>query len=262
MSDAEKAAFGAAVRSYLLENPEVLTEVIAELEARQTAEAAKADTAMIATNAQSIFADGVSYVGGNPDGDLTVVEFLDYRCGYCHKAHAEVAELIRSDGNIRYIVKEFPILGEQSLIAARFAIATLRVAGPDAYAKVNAGFYETFRGDVTPDTLKAFAESLGLDAPAILAGMEAPEITKIIEDNHLLAQRLSVSGTPAFVIGDQFLRGFAPLEDMRAIVAEARGLTLPRMARTRRSQPPRARHLSGQQSRLFILAQILSGVRG
>lgn len=223
MTEAEKIAFGEAVRTYLVENPEVLTEVISALEAQQAAQQAEADQSAVATNAQALFADPASFVAGNPEGDLTVVEFIDYRCGYCRKAHAEVAELVRSDGNIRYVVKEFPILGEQSLLAARFAIATLQLAGPEAYAKVNAGFYESFRGDVTPDTLKAFAEGLGLDAAAILAGMDRPEVSKVIQDNHLLAERLSITGTPAFLFGDQFLRGYAPLENMRALVDEARG---------------------------------------
>lgn len=223
MTEDEQAAFGAAVRSYLLENPEVLQEVVDALETKRASEQVATDAALIAANAAEIFADGVSYVGGNPEGSLTVVEFIDYRCGYCRKAHADVAELVRTDGDIRYIVKEFPILGEQSMIAARFAIATLAVAGVEAYEKVNAGFYESFRGDVGLDTLTTFAEDLGLDPAPILAAMDGPEVGGIIENNHLLGQRLSIAGTPTFVIGDQMLRGYAPLEAMRALVAEERG---------------------------------------
>ena len=130
---------------------------------------------------------------------------------------------MNGDGNIRYIVKEFPILSEDSATAARFAIATLQVAGPEAYAKVNAGFYESFRGEVTPDTLSAFADDLGLDAAPILARMEAPEVTKVIEDNHALAQRMQISGTPTFVMGEQMVRGYIPLAHMQQVVAEERG---------------------------------------
>ena len=222
MSDAEKEAFGAAVRTYLLDHPEVLSEVVDALHARQAEAQAQGDKAIVAANAAEIFADPASYVGGNPEGGLTVVEFLDYRCGYCRKAHADVAELVRSDGDIRYVVKEFPILGEESLLASRFAIAALRVLGADAYEKINAGFYESFRGDVTEETLTAFAASLGLDPAPILARMNDPEVTAIIEANHLLAQRMDISGTPTFIIGDQVVRGFAPLEAMRQIVEEAR----------------------------------------
>ena len=223
MSEAERTAFDAQVRAYLLEHPEVIMEAIDILRQREAEAAAKGDLDLVKANADDIFRDGHSYVGGNPDGTLTVVEFIDYRCGYCRKAHAEVAELVRSDGNIRYVVKEFPILGEDSVIASRFAISALNTLGREAYEKINAGFYESFRGDVTPDTLLAFAGELGLDGKTILAGMDAPEVTKVIEENHRLAERLQVSGTPTFVMGDQMLRGYAPLETMRAIVAGERG---------------------------------------
>lgn len=223
MSEAERAAFGAEVRSYLLANPEVLVEVIDELEQRNAAAQAQGDQALVAANADDLHDDGWSFVGGNPDGDITVVEFLDYRCGYCRKAHGAVAELLASDGNIRFVVKEFPILGEESLLASRFAIAARMVAGDEAYGKIGAGFYESFRGAVTDATLRGFATDLGLDADAIMARMDDPEVTQIIENNHLLAQRLQIAGTPSFVIGDQLLRGYAPVDALKAIVAEERG---------------------------------------
>ncbi len=223
MTDDEKASFGDAVRAYLLENPEVLSEAIDVLNQRQADVTAKQDVALVKANSDGLFSDATSFVGGNPDGDVTVVEFIDYRCGYCKKAHSEVKDLVEKDGNIRYIVKEFPILSDQSVIAARFAIAALQVAGTEAYQKINAGFYESFRGDVTPDTLTAFARELGLDPAPILAKMDAPEVTKVIADNHALAQRMQISGTPTFVMGGQMIRGYVPLDSMQEIVAEERG---------------------------------------
>ena len=222
MSDAERETFRAEIRAYLLENPEVIAEAIEVLQARQVADEAQADVKLVRANADDLFSDGYSFIGGNPDGDVTVVEFIDYRCGYCRKAHSQVEELLKSDGNIRYVVKEFPILGDQSVLASRFAIAALQTVGPAAYAKINAGFYESFRGDVTPETLTAFAASLGLDGAAIIAAMDAPEVTRVIEENHLLAQRMKISGTPTFVFGDQMLRGYAPLEHMRQLAEAAR----------------------------------------
>ena len=133
-----------------------------------------------------------------------------------------MAELVKSDGDIRYVVKEFPILTEESLIAARFAVAALQVAGPEAYQKINAGFYESFRGDVTNDTLSAFATGLGIDPAPIMAAMSSPEVEKVIAANHALAQRLQISGTPTFVLGDEMLRGYVPLDAMREIVAKVR----------------------------------------
>jgi protein-disulfide isomerase len=223
MSDAEREAFRAEIRAYLLDNPEVMLDVQTELDARQQAAQTEADKEMIAANADRLLNDADSYAGGNLDGTLTVVEFIDYKCGYCKKAHAEVAELVKSDGNIRYVVKEYPILGEQSLLASRFAVATLRVAGPEAYEKVKDGFYESFRGDVTPETLASFATGLGLDAPAIMAAMEDPAVLDIIKANHALAQAMQISGTPTFVMGDTMLRGYVPLDVMRSMVAEVRG---------------------------------------
>jgi protein-disulfide isomerase len=223
MSADEKAAFGDAVRAYLLENPEVLSEAITVLNQRQADQAATQDVALVKANERDIFADTASFVGGNPDGDITVVEFIDYRCGYCKKAHSEVSDLVSKDGNIRYIVKEFPILSDQSVTAARFAIAALQVAGTEAYTKINAGFYESFRGDVSADTLTAFAKDLGIDPAPILARMDAPEVTKVISDNHALAQRLQISGTPTFVMGSQMIRGYVPLDEMQSVVAKERG---------------------------------------
>lgn len=111
LTEAERSALRDEVRSYLLDNPEVIMEAIEVLETRQQQAAAENDVDLIKANATAIFEDANSWVGGNPEGDITVVEFLDYRCGYCRKAYGEVEELVKSDGNIRFIVKEFPILG-------------------------------------------------------------------------------------------------------------------------------------------------------
>lgn len=222
MTDDERAALDAEIRSYLLANPEVLVEASKALQDKEAAKQASDDKSLVAQNAAALFSDGYSFVGGNPAGDITLVEFLDYRCGYCRKAHEGVADMVKTDGNIRYIVKEFPILGEESVTAARFAIAALKVAGPEAYAKINAGFYESFRGDVTPDTLTAFAQGLGIDAAPILAVMNDDDVTKVIDDNHQLAETLRIGGTPTFVLGGQMLRGYVPVDMMKAMLVEER----------------------------------------
>ncbi|MGB7262517.1 MAG: DsbA family protein [Albidovulum sp.] len=223
MSEAERTALRDEFRAYLLEQPEVLAEAITILQNREAQAAAQGDEALVQANADDLFRDSFSYVGGNLDGGLTIVEFIDYRCGYCRKAHSEVAALVSGDADIRYVVKELPILGDQSVLAARFAIATLQVLGRDAYEKVNAGFYESFRGDVSQETLEAFATDLGIDSAPVLAHMNAPEVTNVIKENHSLAQRMQISGTPTFVMGGQLLRGYAPLDTMKAIVEEERG---------------------------------------
>ncbi len=223
MTPAEREAFRAEVRTYLVENPEVLVEAMHALESRQAEAQAKADEDLVAANAADLFKDAASFSGGNPDGDLTMVEFIDYRCSYCRKAHSEVKALIEGDGKLRYVVKELPILSPESEIAARFAVATLQVAGAEAYAKVNAGLFENFRGDITKDSLAAFAGDLGIDAAPIVARMDTPEVTKVLADNHALAQRLQIQGTPTFVLGNQMLRGYVPLDAMQQIAAGERG---------------------------------------
>jgi protein-disulfide isomerase len=221
LTDSEREAFRAEVREYLLENPEVLMEAIGVLEQRQAQAEAANDAALLQTHAAEIFSDPDSWVGGNPEGDITVVEFTDYRCGYCRKAYEEVAELIESDGNIRFVVKEYPILGEQSLISSRFAVAVRQVAGDAAYQKAHDALI-TLRGDATPETLGRLAQDMGLDRDAILTRMDSPEVTAVIEANHKLGEALRINGTPTFVIDGTMLRGYVPLEGMRQIVAEQR----------------------------------------
>jgi protein-disulfide isomerase len=221
MSEAELAAFRAEIRAYLMENPEVLMEAIGVLEEREAAAQAEADADMIAARSEALFDDGASWVGGNPDGDVTLVEFIDYRCGYCRRAFPEVQELVASDGDIRLVVKEFPILGEQSVLASRFAIATRMVEGDDAYKQVHDALI-TMRGDMNELSLELLGEDLGLDVEAIVGRMDDEDVTDVIRANHALAQDLSISGTPTYVLGDRMVRGYVPLDGMRAIVAEER----------------------------------------
>ena len=218
MTDPERTDFRAEVRAYLMENPEVLMEAIAVLEDRRTSDAAANDLEVLRVNADEIFNDPASWAGGNPDGDITVVEFMDYRCGYCKKAFEDVSELIKSDGNIRFVVKEFPILGEQSELAARFAVAVLQLEGAGAYEKIHNGLM-VMRADVSIESLAAMGAELALsDVAAVMTHMTAPEVTSVIEANRALAERLDVNGTPTFVIDNTLVRGYVPLEGMRQIV--------------------------------------------
>jgi protein-disulfide isomerase len=221
MSVEDRAALRAEVRAYLLENPEVIAEALNELQARQDAADAAQDLALVADNREAIVNDGASWVGGNPNGDITVVEFMDYRCGYCRKAHEEVNELVNSDGNIRYIIKEFPILGEESLLSSQFAVAVLQLHGPDIYKAAHNALI-TFRADITPETLGLLASDLGLDPAPILARMNGPEVAAVINTNHQLGATMQINGTPTFVLGGALLRGYLPLDGMRQMVSEAR----------------------------------------
>lgn len=221
MTSAEKDAFGAQVRDYLLEHPEVLVEAMNALQARQDAAAADQDKLLLVTYQDALFADPNSWVGGNVDGDITIVEFTDYRCTYCRKAFADVEELVKSDGNIRFIVKEYPILGEESVVSTRFALAVLQLHGGAAYKAAHDGLI-ALRGSPDAQTLARLAVELGLEPAPILARMSAPEVDAVILANQDLGQKMQISGTPTFVVGGQMLRGYVPLEQMKQIVADER----------------------------------------
>ena len=220
-TDAEKAALHAEVRAYLLENPELLLEVMQKLEAQQQARTAATDREMIAANAAALFDDGFSFVAGNPEGSLTIVEFLDYQCGYCRKAFPEVNELLAADGDIRLVIKEMPILGPGSDLAARAAIATLITYGPEAYMSLHDRLM-TLKGEITDVRLDKLLGDLGHDPAAVREAMADPEIARRLAETRALSERLAISGTPTFVFDDRLLRGYVPLEQMRAVVAEVR----------------------------------------
>lgn len=221
MTEPERAAFRAEVRQYLLDNPEVLMEAMDVLRARDAATAANKEQAVLAANKDAFFASPNDWVGGNPNGDLTIVEYMDYRCGYCRKAFAEVEELISSDGNIRFVVKEFPILGEDSLTSSRFAVAVKLIHGDAAYKAAHHALI-TLKGTADKATLTQLAKDLGHDPAPILAKMGADEVTAILKANSATADLLEISGTPTFIIGGQVVRGYLPLADMQAVVAEER----------------------------------------
>ena len=222
LTDAERAQFRAEVRAYLMENPEVILQAVEQMQNRQAQAQMQADFDLVSANADEIFDDGYSWVGGNPEGDITLVEFLDYRCGYCKRAHGEVAKLLETDGNIKLIVKEFPILGEQSLLASRFAVATKQVAGDDAYKQLNDALM-AFNGAVTLPALRRLGESFDLDVAAIEAEMDSDAVTQEIAQTRALAQKLQITGTPTFVMQDEMLRGYLPYDQMMALVEEKRG---------------------------------------
>lgn len=221
MTPDQRAAFRAEVRAYLLENPEVLLEAIAELEAQQAAEQAVDDAALVATNAEALFADPASFVGGNPDGDITLVEFIDYNCGFCKRAYPEINQVLDMDGNVRLVVKELPILGPSSEMAARMAIAVLQTEGDAAYEELRDTLM-TMRGGLETATLLRIGEAQGLDMQAVTERMNSPEVARVIEDNRNLAARLRLQGTPGYAMDGVIVRGMLPATAMLDLVDQVR----------------------------------------
>lgn len=221
MTDQEREALRKEIRAYLLENPTVLVEAIEVLNSMEAEQTAVADSELVAANAELLFGDGDSWVGGNPEGDIVMVEFIDYRCGYCRRAYNDVETLIANDGNIRFIVKEFPILGQESLNSARLAIAVFQTHGNAAYKAVHDALI-SFTGPVDDDFARRFAADHQLDVDAIISRANSPAVDSVIAANHDLAGRLGIEGTPAFVFGDLLFRGWLPLEEMEKIVVAIR----------------------------------------
>ncbi|SNT71842.1 DsbA family protein [Paracoccus seriniphilus] len=220
MSDSEKTAFGKAVREYLMANPEVLIESINVLEERRAAETVQNDQQLVAANKDALFNDGHSWVGGNPEGDLTIVEFIDYRCGVCRRFNEEVHDLVEKDGNIRLILKEFPILGQDSDTSARFAVAVKQIGGDEAYMKAHDELI-ALRSPATIEALKKIADKIGMDADEVVNTMNTDSINDILRQNRQLAERMAIMGTPTFVVGDELLRG-VPQAGLTSTVAEIR----------------------------------------
>ncbi len=221
MTESERAAFGDAVRDYLMENPEVLVEAIGVLEQRQQEMEVENDAALIRTHAEDIFDDGHSWIGGNPEGDVTIVEFVDYRCSFCRRAHPEIEQLLEMDGNIRLVMKEFPILGEQSELSSRFAVAVQQLHGEEAYKAVHDALI-TYRGDFTLPALERLAEELGHEPAPLLTRMTETEVSDILRENRQLAERLRINGTPTFIMGETMLRGYVPIDGMMQMVEALR----------------------------------------
>jgi protein-disulfide isomerase len=205
------------VREYLLKNPEVILEAIENLEKKRSDSAQGAAKAAIAERRSEIFKDPDSPVAGNPNGDVAIVEFFDYRCPYCKQVVAPLAQLLREDTKLSLVHKELPILGPDSVVAARAALAARK---QNKYMQMHTALMQMRTLD-EPSILKA-AAAQGLDTTKLKADMQSPETDAAIERNRALARALNISGTPAFIIGDALVPGAIDLRTLKSLVAEAR----------------------------------------
>lgn len=205
LDDAQKQEFGAFIREYLLANPELIEEMSQALEIKKEAESRVMAQAAIADNEDAIFNAPEDIVLGNPDGDVTVVEFYDYNCGFCKRAMNDMLGLLDKDPNIRFVLKEFPILGPDSLAAHRVAMS-FRALAPEQYGDFH---MKLLGGDVraTADYAIEVAKEFGVDEAALKAGMDDPAIDQSIRQTYELANALGISGTPSFVIGNEAVFG-------------------------------------------------------
>jgi len=217
-SDAQKKELGEIVRQYLLENPEVLLDVSKALEAKQQQAEAQQRAQVLQSNADQIFRSPNDYVAGNPKGDVTLVEFFDYNCGWCKKGFPEVVNLIEKDKNLRVVLKEFPIFGGDSDYAAMAAIASRK---QNKYWELHQALF-SHEGKITKDVVDEIAAKQGLDMEKLKADMKDPSVAQELAATHALAQSLSINGTPAFIVDDKVSPGYLPADSLAAMIGEVR----------------------------------------
>jgi protein-disulfide isomerase len=205
-------------KRYLSDHPEDIVKSLESYAAKEDKARRDGVRETLADDRDDIERDEGSFVGGNPDGDVSVVEFFDYRCSYCKKTHDTVQQLLKDDGNIRFVYKEFPILGPDSVLASRAALAARE---QNMYVELHNALMSA-RGKLDREQVLEIADDVGVDVAQLEIDMKAPKVEKIINRNHALAQRLNIGGTPAFIIGDQLLAGAAEMSRFKALVEQAR----------------------------------------
>ncbi len=218
----QKQAMDKFIGDYLKRNPEVIIEAIQIYQERkQAVERARAKANLIAARDQ-LEKDPASPVAGNPKGDVTVVEFFDYRCGFCKRVLPVIRQLLESDTKLRYVFKEFPILSPQSRLAASAALAAWKI-DKEAYFSFHV-YLMSARGALSEKKIMAIAKRAGLDADKLKRAMAAPGIEDQLNRNAELALKLGITGTPGFIIGERVVPGAIDLAQFRKLIAEARAL--------------------------------------
>jgi protein-disulfide isomerase len=211
-------ALDQAIEQYIRSHPEVIEQALQSLESkRQRGEKLRIRQA-IAAHQEELLRDPASPVSGNVNGDVTVIEFFDYRCGYCKRVASAVTQLQKDEPGVRVVYKDFPILGEVSVFGARAALAA-REQGKHQV------FHEAMlasENELTQEEVLAIAQRVGLDVKKLESDLQAPEWQAAIDRNHALAKLLGISGTPGFVVGSEVYPGALELPGLKALVKQAR----------------------------------------
>lgn len=212
----------AVIQQYLTKHPEVVVEAIRTYRAREQAMRDTRTKARIASFVSSVDNNPSLPVGGNPEGDITIVEFFDYRCGYCKRVLPVIRDLMETDGQIRLVYAELPILGDDSLLASRAATAVW-LNWPDKYAPYH-NLLMASVGKLDSSVVFESAFQVGIEADELAAAMEAEGVSAAIAANRQLATQLDIKGTPAFIIGDRLMSGAVALSMFREIIADYRAV--------------------------------------
>jgi protein-disulfide isomerase len=215
LTPAQKDTVEGIVRDYIRNHPDMLLDALEAAQARRDEAATKS---AIAANSTQLFHDPDSPVGGNPRGDVTIVEFFDYRCPYCKAVEPGLEQLLAEDGKLRIVYKEFPVLGPTSVYASQVALAARAQGKYDAFHRAMLAA----RGSIDDGVVTHVAAAVGIDMAKAQAAIAAPATERIIHDDYTLAEALSIDGTPAFVVGNVLVPGAADIDTLKHLIAAAR----------------------------------------
>jgi len=216
----DRSAIEAIVKDYLINNPEIMLDVQNALETKQAAAAKAGQSEAIAANSDKLFHSPNDAVFGNPNGDVTVVEFFDYNCGYCKHALPDMNALLKSDPNIRFVMKEFPILGPDS-VRAHVVARAFKSLMPEKYLEFHRALLGQ-QGRATEQAAIDVAVKLGADETQLREKMKAPDIATAFQDNYQIANSLNITGTPSYVIGNEVVPGAIGLDGLAQKIADQR----------------------------------------
>ena len=220
-NDTQRQEIDKMIRSYIMENPQVILDSVQIMQAQ--AEEGKKDLAKknLVSSRDTPLNDPNTPTSGNPKGDVTIVEYFEYRSGYCKRVVPTLMKAVKDDGNGRVVYKEFPILGPESAIASRASLAVWKIA-PKKYEAFHTALMAN-KSSFSELKIRSIASNLKIDGNAVIKVMKSESIEADLGENHALAQSLGISGTPAFIIGNELVPGAVDLDTLKGLIKKARG---------------------------------------
>jgi protein-disulfide isomerase len=218
LTDAQKQAIDSQIRDYLMAHPEVIIESLQQHEQKQEEEQAAQQKQQISERRDELLHSAGTPVAGNPDASFAVVEFFDYHCPYCKSVAGDFIDTMQKDGNVRVVFKEFPILGESSVFAAKVALAA---AKQGKYVEMHRALM-ALKGDLSEDAVYGLAAKEGLDVEKLKQDAGSTDVEEELNRNYELARALGIRGTPAFIVGEELIPGALPMEELMAKIDEQR----------------------------------------
>jgi len=214
----QRKAIESIIHDYLTKNPDVLLDALQAAEDKMKGDAKDKAAQALSTRRREIFEDPDTPVAGNPNGDVSLVEFFDYRCPYCKQVEPSLEALLGEDRQLRLVYKEFPVLGPESVTASKAALAARKQGKYDAFHRA----MMTIKGQINDTAVYKTAESVGVDVDRLKRDMAAPEIARALKANTELADALDIRGTPGFIVGNEIVPGAIDLASLKQLIATAR----------------------------------------